>query len=107
MKTYDFKSFCRGDLVEKVEPKPVVLYSSILPFTVPYVLKAMFLNTGVALVGTVGAVAVGLAWYELRLAKKGDDVNADKVAMIGGTLLPMFAGGMVIWFIVKLGGMFL
>jgi hypothetical protein len=107
MRTYEFKSFCRGELVEKVEPKPFKVYSSILPFTVPYMLKTMFLHKGVLIVSIVGAVAIGLAYAENKATKEGNEVFAERVANFGAILFPVVGYGAIMWFIVKLGGMFL
>jgi hypothetical protein len=107
MKKYEFKAFCQGELVEKVEPKPFKVYSSILPLSVPWVLKSMFLNKGVLIVGVLGAVAIGLAYAENKASKEGNEVFADRIANFGAVLFPVIGYGAIMWFIVVLGGKFL
>lgn len=103
MKRYEFKDFCKGNLVEKKDHrKQEKLYSTIIPYSVPYVLKAMFLHKGVFIVGGVGLVAIGLGVLENKFAQRGNEVGANLVSMIGGVIFPVIVYGGFLFFIVKL-----
>jgi hypothetical protein len=108
VKRYEFKDFCKGTLVEKKEPrKDVKLYSSLIPYSVPYVLKAMFLNKYVLIVGGVGLGAIALGLLENKLAKEGNEVGANLVSTTGAIIFPVIVYGGFIIFIVQLTRLFM
>lgn len=95
--TYNFREFMQGS--HEIKVKEVLTYSSLMPLSFPYVMKEMFINEGVLLVGTVGLLAIGLAYMENRLAKRGDSVNADKVALVGSIVMRVIGYGSVLVFL--------
>ncbi len=99
MITYNFKEFMDGTYeLPKQRTKKLLLYSSFIPLSLPYVMKEMFLNNGVLIVGTVGLIAIGLAYTEIRFAKKGDSVR-DRVALLGSIIMRVIGYGSIIYFI--------
>jgi hypothetical protein len=97
MKTYNFRDFMQGTH-EIPQPKTqLLLYSSLIPSALPYVLKEMFINKGVLIVGLVGGLAIGLAYMENHLIKKGDSIRANRVAMAGAVILRVIAYGSVLY----------
>jgi hypothetical protein len=105
MKTYNFKEFMKGQH-EVPKRREVKAYSSLLPLGVGYVVKTMFFNEGVLLVSIVGGIAIIYGIVENRLAKKGDSVNADRVAIAGLFTLKLIGYGAVFYFLGHLYSLF-
>jgi hypothetical protein len=99
MITYNFREFMQGTHEFPKQKTQLLLYSSIIPLSLPYVLNKMFLNTGVLIVGSVGLLAIGLAFTENNFVKKGDSVRADRIAIWGGVIMRVIGYGSVIYFI--------
>lgn len=101
----NFNAFMKGNIVtnEKTMTKntDMKLYSSILPFTVPYMFKTLFFHKGVLIVGSAGLLAITLAYLENRFSKKGHDPIADIISSVGAVVFPIIVGGTVIALIIK------
>lgn len=100
------------------EPRPVIPNGMQFKSSVPSVpvfsflpissglVKTMFFHQGALFMLGVGAVAIGLTYFEKRLVKKGDEAGAELVHTAGTIMFPLFCGALLLILLTKVGRIF-
>lgn len=98
MEIYDVGEFIRNEHKPITPKRKVMIYSlPFMPIGMDGLLKSLFLNKDVFLLGGIGIVALGLIGLEKYLAKNGRDFSSNMVSTFMSIGAPVVAISVVIY----------